>query len=109
LKQKYRELCVLLHPDKNPDPRAVHAFAALSKAMTTAVTAAAARNREGSAREQQEQQSSREAGGGDMSGEVCDDEIFWVDSSGTISVPAAAKQAPEGGCPSKSSCIILHL
>ena len=26
---------------------------------------------------------------------VADDEIFWVDGSGTISVPAAAKEASE--------------
>ena len=93
IKQRYRELCVLLHPDKSPHPRAVDAFAALTQALSAALAAV------------QEQQGSK--GGEGAAGReeaLDDDEIFWMDGSGTISVPAAAKEATE----SKSGASQLH-
>lgn len=82
VKQRYRDLCVQLHPDKSRHPRAVDAFAALTRALAAALAAARAREADGGTAAGQE---------GAAVEEVADDEMFWVDGSGTISVPAAAK------------------
>ncbi len=76
-KQRYRELAVALHPDKNPHARAVEAFGALTRALAVALA---------------QQQEQRGADGFDPQQAVDDDEIFWMDPSGTIRVPAAAKE-----------------
>lgn len=85
-KQAYKELCILLHPDKSPHANAADAFAALTQALSAVGRAIKGKGGKGAAG----------GGGGGAGGvwdEVDDEEIFWVDASGTISVPAAAKQA----------------
>ena len=94
IKKRYRELCVLLHPDKSSHPRAVDAFAALTQALSAALAAV---------QQQQGSKGGQGAAGGEAEA-LDDDEIFWMDGSGTISVPAAAKEATG----SKSGVSRLH-
>ena len=95
IKAKYRELCVVLHPDKNKHPQASDCFTALSMAADV-VTA----------------RSRLPASGSNNFDPDADDPAFWVDEQGEIFVPRAAKvlneeSGPPGQDPRWSQALVL--
>ena len=60
---------------------------ALHQALTSALSAASA---------DKHQQAAESHGESGSEGPLADDEIFWMDAEGTISVPAAAKEGLSG-------------
>ncbi|KAG1659792.1 hypothetical protein FOA52_015893 [Chlamydomonas sp. UWO 241] len=79
VKARYRELCVVLHPDKNSHARAADAFSALGKALVVVMAAI-----DGPRVWQDE-------------GTGCvDDELFRMDADGTISIKGAPTDGAAG-------------
>lgn len=100
IKQRYRELCVSVHPDKNKHPRAADAFAALHAAFKTA-TCAFVKLRAASDSAAAAAGASGLDGSGGMGGSgpefrAEDDPDYMMEQDGTIRIPARAKkpQAP---------------
>lgn len=96
IKAKYRELCVVLHPDKNKHPNASDCFTALSMAADVVSSRSKLPVYHGAVFDPNDD----------------DDPAFWVDEQGEINIPRAAKvlneeSGPPGQDPRWSQALVL--